>query len=342
MYQLGSMSKKELVELININFKKPDLLMREEAIKVRKKYYGDKVYIRGLIEFTNYCSKNCFYCGINASNENVVRYRLIKDDILECCKIGYNLGFKTFVLQGGEDPYFDVRKMCDIVYAMKETYPDCAITLSLGEKSKDEYKELYSAGGDRYLLRHETASEDHYKKLHPLNQSINNRKKCLFDLKEIGFQVGAGFMVDSPYQTSEHLANDLLFLKELEPHMVGIGPFIPQKDTKFKNEPTGVIEHTLVMLSIIRLLLPKALLPATTALGTIAPDGREQGLKAGANVVMPNLSPTSVREKYSLYDNKICTGDEAAECIVCLSNRIKNAGYVPDFSKGDHINLEQK
>ncbi len=339
MYDIKSMNKKELMEIIESNFNKPDLNLREEAVKIRKKYYGDKVYIRGLIEFSNYCHKNCYYCGINASNKNVIRYRLIKDDILECCKTGYELGFRTFVLQGGEDKYFNNKKMCDIVYTMKNNYPDCAITLSLGEKSKSEYKALFDAGGDRYLLRHETATEEHYKMLHPTNQSINNRKNCLYQLKEIGYQVGAGFLVDSPYQTVEYLANDIIFIRDLEPHMVGIGPFIPHSDTIFKNEPAGLLEHTLVMLSLIRLCLPKVLLPSTTALGTIVPDGREQGLKAGANVVMPNLSPVGVREKYSLYNNKICTGEEAAECIVCLTNRIKNSGYVADFSIGDHVDL---
>lgn len=339
MIDIQSMNKQQLVELIKKNFESPDKSLFTQADNIRKKYYDDKVYLRGLIEFSNFCNKGCYYCGISSSCKDIARYRLNYEQILEASKIGYDLGFRTFVLQGGEDPYFDDALFCKIISTIKNTYSDVAITLSLGERSKKSYKNLFNAGADRYLLRHETANNEHYRHLHPDDHSLNTRKQCLYDLKEIGYQVGAGFMVDSPFQTYETLADDLLFLKDLQPHMVGIGPFIPSQNTIFKDEPKGTLSHTLVMMSLTRLMLPKVLLPATTALGTISPNGRELGLKSGGNVVMPNLSPTSVRAKYSLYDNKICTGDEASECILCISNRIKKSGYTPDFQRGDHIEM---
>ncbi len=339
MFNIADKNKQQLMDIIEENFNNPNPLLFEEADLVRKKHYGDKVYLRGLIEFSNYCKKGCLYCGINSSCSSVERYRLNYDEIMEAAKIGYDLGFRTFVLQGGEDPHFTDELFCKIVSSIKETYNDVAVTLSLGERTKQSYKDLFDAGADRYLLRHETANNEHYQKLHPKDHSLEYRKQCLYDLKEIGFQVGAGFMVDSPFQTFETLAEDLLFLKDLQPHMVGIGPFISSNNTVFKDYENGQLNHVLVMMALTRLLLPKVLLPSTTALGTIASNGRELGIKSGGNVVMPNLSPTSVRAKYSLYDNKICTGDEAAECIVCISNRIKNSGYTPDFSKGDHIDV---
>ena len=302
--------------------------------------YGRAVYIRGLIEFTNYCRNDCLYCGIRRSNQNADRYRLTQEQIMSCCEQGYGLGFRTFVLQGGEDAYFTDERVCDIVSKIKEAYPDCAVTLSIGEKSRESYQAFFDAGADRYLLRHETANEEHYGRLHPPELSCADRKRCLWDLKEIGYQVGCGFMVGSPFQTLENLYEDLLFIKELEPHMVGIGPFIPQKDTPFGNMAAGTLDMTLRLLSIIRLMNPKALLPATTALGTIAPDGRELGILSGANVVMPNLSPVNVRGKYALYDNKICTGDEAAECKGCLSRRMERIGYNVVTARGDYIDKQ--
>ncbi|HHV28513.1 [FeFe] hydrogenase H-cluster radical SAM maturase HydE [Acetivibrio mesophilus] len=307
----------------------------EKARQVRILHYGHDVYMRGLIEFTNYCRNDCYYCGIRKSNCNADRYRLTKDQILDCCAVGYELGFRTFVLQGGEDGYYTDEIMADIVSSIKSKYPDCAVTLSLGEKSYESYKMLYEAGADRYLLRHETANADHYSKLHPSILSLETRKQCLYNLKEIGYQVGCGFMVGSPFQTTECLVEDLLFIKELQPHMVGIGPFIPHKDTPFADKTAGTLELTLFLLGIIRLMLPFVLLPATTALGTIHPKGRELGILAGANVVMPNLSPTDVRNKYLLYDNKICTGDEAAECRMCLNRRVESIGYKLVVSRGD-------
>ena len=335
LYKTTSLSKEEYQYLIE-NFT-PDIseYLFEKSREVRHKYYGHDIYVRGLIEFTNYCKNDCYYCGIRCSNRNADRYRLDKNDILECCKEGYSLGFRTFVLQGGEDNYFTDDRMTDIIKDIKTNYPDCAVTLSIGEKSRESYERFFKAGADRYLLRHETANNEHYAKLHPYKLSPLNRKRCLQDLKEIGYQVGCGFMVGSPYQTAENLAEDMLFLKEFQPHMVGIGPFIAQHDTPFKDMPNGTLELTLFMLGLIRLTLPYVLLPSTTALGTIHPLGREKGILAGANVIMPNLSPVSVRKKYLLYDNKICTGDEAAECKNCLQSRMKSIGYNVVTSRGD-------
>ena len=329
------LTKEELVYIIkNINDEDRKYLS-EKASCLRDKYYGKKVYLRALIEFTNICKNDCYYCGIRKSNKNADRYRLSLEQIMECADIGHKLGYSTYVLQGGEDPYFTDDKIVEIVKSIKAKYPDCAITLSIGEKSYESYKKYYDAGADRYLLRHETATDEHYRKLHPKNLSLENRKRCLFDLKDIGYQVGAGFMVGSPYQTIKNLVNDLLFLRELNPHMIGIGPYISQQDTPFADMENGTLEQTLFLLGILRLMFPNVLLPSTTALGTIAPNGRELGLKAGANVVMPNLSPVSVRKKYQLYDNKICTGEESAQCAGCLRRRIESAGYEMTVSRGD-------
>ncbi|MCR5785365.1 MAG: [FeFe] hydrogenase H-cluster radical SAM maturase HydE [Eubacterium sp.] len=314
----------------------------DKASKIRDAVYGKDIYIRGLIEFTNICKNDCYYCGIRKSNKNAARYRLSKEDILNCADYGYDIGFRTFVLQGGEDAFFTDEVLTDIIKSIKNNHPDCALTLSVGERSKDSYQKLFDAGADRYLLRHETADDDHYSHLHPPYLSLSNRKKCLYELKEIGYQTGAGFMVGSPGQTKETLAKDLIFLRELEPEMIGIGPFIPHKDTPFKDEKSGTLEDTLYLLSLIRIMLPEVLLPATTALGTIHPNGREMGILSGANVVMPNLSPPNVRKKYMLYDNKICTGEEAAECLSCLSSRINSIGYSLSTDRGDHIKIRRK
>lgn len=310
--------------------------LRVEAVKRREKYYGKKVFARGLIEFTNYCKNDCYYCGIRRSNANAKRYRLSNEEIMSCCESGYALGFRTFVLQGGEDPWYTDERITEIVEVIKGQFPDCALTLSIGEKSYESYRKYREAGADRFLLRHETADEDHYQKLHPKNMSLENRKECLRNLKALEYQVGAGFMVGSPGQTMETLAEDLLLLQELKPEMVGIGPFIPHHDTCFANEDAGSVELTLFLLSIIRILLPDVLLPATTALGTLDPRGREKGIEAGANVVMPNLSPVQNRKQYELYDHKICTGEEAAECRDSLSKSIESIGYELVFERGDH------
>ena len=297
--------------------------------------FGKKIYVRGLIEFTNYCRNDCYYCGIRRSNAKAQRYRLTPEDIFACCAEGYDLGFRTFVLQGGEDAGFSDDLLCQTVETIKKRWSDCALTLSVGERDRGVYQSFFDAGADRYLLRHETANEAHYHRLHPAALSLARRKECLWTLKEIGFQVGAGFMVGAPGQTAETLAEDLIFLQQLQPHMVGIGPFLPHKDTPFAQEAAGSTDQTLLLLSCVRLMLPQVLLPATTALGTAAADGRERGILAGANVVMPNLSPLSVRKKYMLYDNKICTGDESAQCRSCLQHRLSSIGYEWAVERGD-------
>lgn len=308
----------------------------ERARLTARKYFSNKIYIRGLIEFSNYCKNDCYYCGIRCGNNKAVRYRLTKEEILSCCQEGYQLGFRTFVLQGGEDPAYTDEMMADIIHTIKEYYPQCALTLSIGEKERWVYQRFFDVGADRFLLRHETADEQHYKTMHPQIMSLEHRKNCLRELKEIGFQTGCGFMVGSPGQTAETLAEDLLFIKELHPQMVGIGPFIPHQDTPFAKAAAGRLDLTLFLLSLIRLMEGKVLLPATTALGTIAPDGREKGILAGANVVMPNLSPVSVRKKYMLYNNKICTGEESAQCIQCLKRRVESIGYRIVEDRGDY------
>lgn len=331
------LSDEEFEKLILCEDKETTEYLASKAREVREAVYGKEVYLRGLIEFTNYCKNDCLYCGIRRSNKNAERYRLTEEQILNCCEVGYKLGFRTFVLQGGEDAYFNDDVLVPLIKEIKEKYPDCALTLSVGEREKDSYQKLFDAGADRYLLRHETADKEHYESLHPAELSFDHRIKCLWDLKEIGFQVGCGMMIGSPNQTVKHLIKDLRFLQDFKPEMVGIGPFIPHHDTPFADRETGSVDITLKLLSIIRIMLPEVLLPATTALGTADGLGREKGILAGANVVMPNLSPTDVRGKYLLYDNKICTGDEAAECIRCMTLRVQKVGYEVVQKRGDHI-----
>lgn len=336
VYEMAeNFTDEELTEILEQYSETQDAALFERADAVRRAYYGDSVYIRGLIEFTNYCKNNCYYCGIRNGNRQAVRYRLDQDEILACCHEGYELGFRTFVLQGGEDPYFTDDIICDIVSKIREDHADCAITLSIGEKPRESYLAYFRAGADRYLLRHETASGEHYRKLHPDSMSLENRKRCLYDLKEIGYQVGSGFMVGSPFQTTECLIEDLRFLQKLMPDMIGIGPYISHAETPFREHKNGTLSQTLRLIAVLRLMFPYALIPATTALGTIDPMGRELGLKAGANVVMPNLSPVSVRKLYDLYENKICTGEEAAQCRGCLEKRVKAAGYRIVTDRGD-------
>lgn len=336
----NSLNREEWIQLIEGRTPKLAQYIFEKARKIRQAYYGTDVYIRGLIEFTNYCKNDCYYCGIRRSNSRAHRYRLSEEQILRCCHQGYTLGFRTFVLQGGEDGYFTDERMVNLVKEIRKNYPDCAITLSIGERSYDSYLALFEAGADRYLLRHETWDEEHYRLLHPPALSAKHRQQCLWDLKKIGYQVGTGYMVGSPFQTAENLADDMLFLEKLNPQMVGIGPFIPHHDTPFKDQAAGTLELTLYMLGLIRLMLPKVLLPATTALGTIDEKGRELGILAGANVVMPNLSPENVRKDYLLYDNKICTGSEAAECRMDLENRMHAIGYQVVCHRGDSLNTD--
>jgi biotin synthase len=337
MSRTGRFGDGELLEYITTGDSRITEKLFAAARAVRAEHYGQDVYFRGLIEFTNHCKNDCYYCGIRRSNASAERYRLSPEEILRCCRLGDMLGYRTFVLQGGEDPYFTDERILRIIEAIRRDYPEHAITLSIGERSRQSYEAFFRAGANRYLLRHETARDEHYRRLHPPAMSLAERKECLFALKDIGYQVGAGFMVGAPFQTPQCLLEDLRFLEELEPHMVGIGPFIPQGDTPFAAYPAGSLDLTLRMIALTRLLLPKTLIPATTALGTISSQGRERGLMAGANVVMPNLSPRAVRKLYALYDNKICTGDEAAECRLCMEGRIRNFGFVPNMVRGDSM-----
>ena len=343
LYETADLSDAELKALILTDDNDAAQLLREYADEVRQHWYGRKVFLRGLIEVSSYCRNDCLYCGIRRSNKDAERYRLDREKIFQCAENGYGLGFRTFVMQGGEDSFYTDDFMCDVISGLREKYPDCAITLSLGERSEESYRRMKEAGADRYLLRHETASEELYSKLHPAEMSLENRKHCLFTLKKLGYQVGSGFMVGAPFQTADHLVEDLRFLQELHPHMIGIGPFVPHHSTPFAKENGGTLQLTLRLLGILRLMFPKVLLPATTALGTIATNGRELGLQTGCNVVMPNLSPVNVRKKYDLYDNKICTGEEAAECRGCLQRRIESAGYEVAQERGDCIetNLQE-
>ena len=335
LYREQNLTDSELLELLSNLSENDEPYLYEKARVRQNENYGNTVFLRGLIEFTNYCRNDCLYCGIRRSNQNAERYRLSAEQILQCCEQGYALGFRTFVLQGGEDPYYSDARMVPLVRSIRQAYPDCAVTLSLGERSRESYQALYDAGADRYLLRHETANEAHYCSLHPPELSLQHRKDCLFALREIGYQVGAGMMIGAPGQTKAYLLEDLRFLQQLCPHMIGIGPFIPHQDTPFHAEKPGTLRDTLHLLAILRLLFPQVLLPATTALGTIHPQGRELGILSGANVIMPNLSPTSVRGKYLLYDGKICTGDEAAECHSCMERRMNTIGYVISVDRGD-------
>ncbi|MCQ2460415.1 MAG: [FeFe] hydrogenase H-cluster radical SAM maturase HydE [Ruminococcus sp.] len=337
LYKTGDLSDSELKSLIECGDEKTAELLRKYADETRQKHYGKKVFLRGLIEVSSYCKNDCLYCGLRRSNKNAERYRLSREEILSCCETGYELGFRTFVMQGGEDSSFTDDFMCSLISEIRQKYPDCAITLSLGERSYESYKRMKDAGADRYLLRHEAACGELYSKLHPSEMSLENRKNCLKNLKELGYQTGAGFMVGAPYQTTENIIEDLRFLQELQPQMIGIGPFISHHDTEFAECENGSLYLTLRLLGIIRLMFPKVLLPATTALGTINPQGRELGLKTGCNVVMPNLSPVKVRKKYDLYDNKICTGEESAECRGCLERRVNSAGYEIVSERGDFI-----
>lgn len=330
-----SLNKDEALQLIKQGAQHKNLLFAL-AQETAQKSFGRQIFVRGLIEFTNYCKNDCYYCGIRRSNKNAARYRLTQEEILECCRAGYGLGFRTFVLQGGEDYFYSDNDIAAIVRAIKAQHPDCAVTLSIGERSRETYSLWKKAGADRYLLRHETADYAHYAKLHPAELSTQNRQNCLYTLKELGYQAGAGFMVGSPYQTAENLADDLMFLQKLRPQMIGIGPFIPHHDTPFKDEPAGSVELTLVLLAVLRLLFPHVLLPATTALGTLAPGGRLLGIKAGANVIMPNLSPQNVRGKYLLYDNKLHTGAEAAEALNELQREVTSIGYRIVSARGDY------
>ncbi len=330
-----TLTKEEWRILLEQRTPETDGVLCGAARRETDRIFGRRVYVRGLIEFTNICKKDCYYCGIRKSNSCVERYRLTEEEILSCCKEGYEAGFRTFVLQGGEDGYFTEERICGLVSEIHTRYPDCAITLSVGEWKRESYERFYAAGAERFLLRQETANKEHYEKLHPVNQPYESRMECLRELKDIGYQTGCGFLVGSPYQTIDCMIEDLVFLERFRPQMVGIGPFLPAKNTPFEGEPAGSSEMTLFLLSAIRLMLPEVLLPATTALGTARSAGRLQGLLHGANVIMPNLSPARVRDKYALYDNKVHSGSEAVEHLEALRKELAKEGFTVAISRGD-------
>ena len=336
LHRERELSREEWIRLFSEYDGEDVSLAMELARQTALERFGKKVWFRGIVEFTNICACDCYYCGIRCSNRRAERYRLSLEDIFECCREGYEAGFRTFVLQGGEDGWFTDERLCGIVRSIKERYPDCAVTLSVGERSRESYQRLYDAGADRYLLRHETADEDHFRLLHPERQTLSNRLRCLRDLKEIGYQTGCGIMVGSPGQTPQTLAADMLFMQELRPQMVGVGPFLPHQDTPFREEQAGDVELTLFILALCRLMLPQVLLPATTALGTAQTDGRARGILAGCNVIMPNLSPESVRKKYMLYDNKAGTNLSAREGIALLRRQMEEIGYEIVVGRGDY------
>ena len=336
-----NLAKDDFLYILNNITEKEIPYLNDIAYKVKYKHYQNRVYLRGLIEISNYCKMGCRYCGINYAVKTIDRYRLSIDEIVECCKAGYDLGYKTFVIQSGEDSFYTDDKITTMLKRIKKDMPDVRITLSLGERSKESYQKMFDAGADRYLLRHETASRRLYEFLHASFMSFNNRRACLKNLKDIGYQVGAGFMVGSPTQTNEDLIEDLLYLKELEPHMVGIGPYLCHEDTELRGNESGTLSESLIMVALVRLILPKVLLPATTALGSLHTIGREKALKTGANIMMPNISPTENRALYEIYQNKICTTDTSNQCRNCIEGRIVGVGHVIDLGVGDHIDLER-
>lgn len=340
VYQTNDLTKEEITDLLETMTPEDREILYSFALKTKQAYYGNKVYLRGLIEFSNICRQDCLYCGIRASNGKVERYRLTPEEILDCCDKGYQLGYRTFVLQSGEDLWYTEERFKALIHQIKRRYPETAVTLSIGERKVEIYQSLFAAGADRFLMRHETASKKLYQRLHP-TMRFEDRRACLSALKKIGYQVGAGFMVGLPGQTSTELAEDLRYLKELLPDMIGIGPFIPHSETPLGEEKGGTVEDTLVMVALARLLIPDSLIPATTALGTLHPQGREMALKAGANVVMPIITPTSVRKQYALYENKICGDDHPEDCRYCVEQRIQAVGFEVDLGRGDKLSHRQ-
>jgi biotin synthase len=310
--------------------------LQNEAVRTACAQFGQNIYLRGLIEVSSYCRNNCLYCGLRKENTKAERYRLSDEQIIECCRNGYSAVLRTFVLQGGEDPAFGLDRLCRLAAHIKKDFPEAALTLSLGEMSRDAYAELRKAGVDRYLLRHEAADRDLYRQIHPGGMSWENRRRCIADLKELGYQTGIGMMVGVPGQTADSLVEDLLFMQEVEPEMIGIGPFIPHRETPLGGHQPGSLRTTVLLISIVRLMFPKALIPATTALATLSPSGRKEGILSGANVIMPNLSPGDVRAKYEIYEGKASSGCEAIEGLKSLEKELDSIGYRLDYSRGDY------
>ena len=333
----------EMGQLLSSAVQDPTILqlLRENAVRTARQQFGLGIYIRGLIELSSYCKCNCLYCGLRRSNRDAERDRRTAEEVLECCKEGYKLGFRTFVLQGGEDGTHSDEWLEMLICQMRSLYPDVAITLSLGERSEQSYIRLKRAGANRYLLRHEAANAALYESLHPDGRGLQHRLMCAEALQRSGYQVGLGMMIGVKGQTIDHIVEDLMLIERMKPEMVGIGPFLPHKATPLGGEPAGDLNLTLATIAIVRLLLPKALLPSTTALATLTPRGRLEGILSGANVVMPNLSPSDVRAKYAIYENKASWGKEAAEGLEALERELESIGYHIDYSRGDFDNLNQ-
>jgi biotin synthase len=332
------------------NFNKTDIikwLKADDAAElfamaddIRKRYFKDEVHIRGIIEFSNYCMKNCFYCGLRRDNKTIERYRISEDEIIDTALKAGELGYKTILLQSGEDGGYTIEGLCAIIKRIRSNL-DCAITLSLGEKSFDEYRSLRDAGADRYLLRFETSDRGLFNKLKP-DSSYENRLDCIKNLKKLGFQVGSGFMVGLPGQTYEILADDILLLRELDLDMIGIGPFLSHHNTPLGNSASGTLDLTLRALAIIRILMPDVHIPATTAMGTVEKGGREKALQCGANVIMPNVTPIKYRKYYEIYPNKICIDDAPSDCRACIEGMLKSLGRAAATNKGDSIKVKRK
>ncbi|KAF0224587.1 MAG: biotin synthetase [Erysipelotrichaceae bacterium] len=318
----------------------PYLMMK--ARELTDQIYGKEIFFRGLIEITNVCSQGCYYCGLQSGNNLVNRYRMSETAILSTVEEGYQLGFRSFVWQGGEDAGLTDEWLCSLIRKFRADYPDCVVTLSIGERSRASYQALYDSGLDRCLLRHESASKSLYEKLHPQWMSFDHRMQCLQDLKDIGYWVGAGFLINPPFQKNADLVEDLMFIQRFQPHMCGIGPFIPHPDTKFRDEEAGYGNQTAVMLALVRLIVPEVLLPATTALATVDALGRSKGLNSGGNVVMPNLTAPDIRKLYEIYAQKKNWGDEAAENVKRAIRDIEELGYIPALTRGDHISYKEK
>lgn len=323
-HNLTDFSEENLLRLLSEGH--PDLI--SSASRIVHEHFNGKVYFRALIEISSYCHNGCYYCGLRVGNPLARRYRMSTDQVLRCCEYAASKGYRTFVLQGGEDPIQNDDWMTELVRRVHAEFPECAITLSVGERSDEAYLRFRDAGVDRYLLRHETASPEHYGRLHPASMSLENRKHCLHTLKRLGYQTGAGMMVGSPHQTLQDLVRDLLFLQELGPHMIGVGPFIPAAGTPFENEKSGSISLTLRVLSILRLMFPYANIPSTTALASLQPDGDLLGLAAGANVIMTDFTPPELRAQYAIYDHKSPSDHDL--------HRYEDAGWVISMERGDN------
>lgn len=326
---MQNFSKDEIIEILKDESKNDWLFSL--ADKIRHDNVGDGVHLRGLIEFSNICKRSCKYCGLRAADKFIDRYRISSDEIVSYAEHAVKTGYKTIVLQSGEDEYFTTDRICEIISRIKKL--GAALTLSIGERSFEDYKAFKESGADRYLIRIETTDRNLYKKMHP-HMDFDNRLRCLKDLKTLGYEVGTGCLVGLPEQSIDSLADDILFFKEIDADMVGIGPFIPHPHTPLKDASNGSFILALKVMALTRILLPDINIPATTAMETLNPNGRIIALKSGANVVMPNVTTTEYRAKYEIYPNKICINENPDKCRECISAKIKSIGRTVSTSYG--------